>query len=159
VQAALDEIASALPEAAAVAFVGDRAAVVHDLYPVLVDQIARDRLRADGVRLAAPRGRARATALDLFLEGLTAVDPVLPRHSGYSALDRRLAAWVDEGLGRRSSTRWRIGLHLDATPTRSCSSCGSRPRTIRRSACPPRFCGAATTTSSPSCATATRAGT
>ena len=34
---------------------------VHDLYPVLVDQIARDRLRADRVRLAAVEGRPRRT--------------------------------------------------------------------------------------------------
>src|SRR6185503_6970357 len=76
-------------------------------------QIARDRLRADGVRLASPAKQVRATALDHFLEGLTAGDPVLPRHAGYSALDRKLSGWVDAGLGRRTSTRWRLGLHLD----------------------------------------------
>ena len=113
VQATLTEIAAALPAVSADAFDGDRDATVHDLYPVLVDQIARDRLRADGVRLASAMKQVRPTALDQFLEGLTAADPVLPRHSGYSALDRKLSGWVDAGLGRRTSTRWRIGLHLD----------------------------------------------
>ena len=51
VQATLTEIAAALPAVSADAFDGDRDATVHDLYPVLVDQLARDRLRADGVRL------------------------------------------------------------------------------------------------------------
>jgi hypothetical protein len=113
VQATLTEIAAALPAVSADAFGGDREATVHDLYPVLVDQIARDRLRADGVRLTSATKQVRPTALDLFLEGLTAADPVLPRHSGYSALDRKLAGWVDAGLGQRTSTRWRLGLHLD----------------------------------------------
>jgi SNF2 domain-containing protein/SNF2 helicase protein/helicase-like protein len=113
VQASLTEIAAALPAVSADAFDGDREATVHDLYPVLVDQIARDRLRADGVRLASAMKQVRPTALDQFLEGLTAADPVLPRHPGYSALDRKLSGWVDAGLGRRTSTRWRLGLHLD----------------------------------------------
>ena len=113
VQATLTEIAAALPAVSADAFDGDRDATVHDLYPVLVDQIARDRLRADGVRLASAMKQVRPTALDHFLEGLTAPDAVLPRHAGYAALDRKLSGWVDAGLGRRTSTRWRIGLHLD----------------------------------------------
>src|SRR5687767_808242 len=97
VQATLSEIAAALPAVSADAFGGDRDAMVHDLYPVLVDQIARDRLRADGVRLANALRPVRPAALDLFLEGLTAADPVLPRHSGYAALERRLAGWVGAG--------------------------------------------------------------
>ncbi len=113
VQATLTEIAAALPAVSADAFAGDRDAMVHDLYPVLADQIARDRLRADGVRLTSPLRQARPSALDLFLDGLTAADPVLPRHAGYSALDRKLSGWVDAGLGRRTSTRWTLGLHLD----------------------------------------------
>ena len=113
VQAALDEIAAALPAAGAEAFGGDAGAVVHDLYPVAVDQIARDRLRADGIRLVPPTRRSGASALELFLEGLTAADPALPRHAGYSALERRLSRWVDEGLGRLTSSRWTLGLHLD----------------------------------------------
>ena len=113
IQATLNKIAEALPAVSADAFGGDRDATVHDLYPVLVDQIARDRLRADGVRLANPVRPARPAALDLFLEGLTAADPELPRHSGYTALDRRLAGWVGAGLGQRTTTRWKLGLHLD----------------------------------------------
>ena len=50
-----------MPPVGAGAFDGDAEAAVNDLYPVLVDQIARDRLRADGVRLGAvPAGRANA---------------------------------------------------------------------------------------------------
>jgi len=113
VQRALEEIAAALPPAGAEAFEGDADAVVHDLYPVVVDQIARDRLRADGVRLVQPKRRSAAGALELFLEGLTAADPALPPHSGYSALERRLSRWVDEGLGTLPSSRWTLGLHLD----------------------------------------------
>jgi superfamily II DNA or RNA helicase len=113
VQAQLAEIAAALPEVAAVAFGGDRQATVDDLYPVLVDQIARDRLRAAGVQLAPKLQRARPTALDHFLEGLVAPDPELPRHSGYPALERRLSQWVDEGLGRPSAAPWKLGLRLN----------------------------------------------
>ena len=76
VQETLTQIAGALPAASASAFGGDRNAVVHDLYPVLVDQIARDRLRAEGVRLTAPRGARRPAAVESFLEGLTAADRV-----------------------------------------------------------------------------------
>jgi hypothetical protein len=112
VQSALAGIAAALPPVAAGAFGGDVAATVHDLYPVLVDQIARDRLRAEGVRLA-PRRAGRTTALEVFLEGLTAPDAALPRHSGLAALDRRLAEWVDGGLAHRTRTTWTLGLHLD----------------------------------------------
>ena len=113
VQATLGEIAAAMPRAGAAAFEGDADAVVHDLYPVVVDQIARDRLRAAGIRLARPSRRSGASALELFLEGLTAADPALPRHSGYAALERRLSRWVDDGLGRLTSSRWTLGLHLD----------------------------------------------
>jgi hypothetical protein len=41
VQATLTDIAAALPAVSADAFDGDRDGTVHDLYPVLVDQIAR----------------------------------------------------------------------------------------------------------------------
>ena len=112
VQDALAEIARGLPEISAAPFDGDRDAMVHDLYPVLVDQVARDRLRAAKIRLA-PMRSGRPTALELFLDGLTAPDSALPRHSGYAALERRLSRWVDAGLGRRSSAPWRLGLHLD----------------------------------------------
>ena len=112
VQAALAEIAAGFPPVGASAFDGDRDATVHDLYPVLVDQIARDVLRADRVRLA-PSRNVRTTALDLFLEGLTAADAALPRHSGLAALERRLGDWVDGGLANRTRTSWTLGLHLD----------------------------------------------
>ena len=117
VQATLDEIASALPAAAAAAFDGDRAATVQDLYPVLVDQIARDRLQAGRVQLAATLRNGRPTALELFLDGLSAPEPELPRHAGYAALNRRLSRWLDDGLGRRSSAPWKLGLHLDERGT------------------------------------------
>jgi len=119
VQAALTEIAAALPPAGAAAFAGDADEAVHDLYPVVVDQIARDRLRADNVRLVQPRRRSSASALELFLEGLTAADPALPKHAGYSALERRLSRWVDDGLARLPSSRWTLGLHLDERETAS----------------------------------------
>ena len=112
VQAALAALAAALPPVGAGAFGGDRDAAVHDLYPVLVDQIARDRLRADGVRLTPGRA-GRRTAVELFLEGLTATDAGLPRHSGLATLERRLAEWVDGGLAHRARTTWTLGLHLD----------------------------------------------
>ena len=112
VQSALDAIARSLPPVGAGAFAGDRGETVGDLYPVLVDQIARDRLRADGVRLAPSRA-GRSTALELFLEALTARDAGVPRHSGLAALDRRLAEWVDTGLTQRTRTSWTLGLHLD----------------------------------------------
>ena len=112
VQSALTAIAAALPPVGAGAFAGDREATVHDLYPVLVDQIARDRLRADRVQLA-PAKAGRANAIDHLLEGLTAPDSALPRHSGLAALERRLSDWVDGGLAHRARTSWTLGLHLD----------------------------------------------
>jgi hypothetical protein len=117
VQASLDEIAAALPTAAAAAFGGDRDETVRDLYPVLVDQIARDRLQAGRVRLGATLRNGRPTALELFLDGLSAPDPELPRHAGYAALNRRLSRWLDDGLGRRSSAPWTLSLHLDERGT------------------------------------------
>ncbi|HVA30736.1 MAG TPA: SNF2-related protein, partial [Gaiellaceae bacterium] len=105
-------IAAALPPVCAVAFDGDRDAVVQDLYPYLVDHIARARLRAAGVRLVQPLRRTRS-AIELFLEGLTAPAPELPEHSGYSALERRLTQWVDDGLSTLSAAPWRLALHLD----------------------------------------------
>ena len=117
VQAALDRIAAALPEAAATAFDGDRDETVRDLYPVLVDQIARDRLQAGRVRLGASLRNGRPTAVELFLDGLSAAEPELPRHAGYAALNRRLSRWLDDGLGRRSSAPWKLGLHLDERGT------------------------------------------
>ena len=116
VQRELEQIAAALPAAAALAFAGDRDATVHDLYPVVVDQIARDRLRARGVRLSNTLRAGRPTAVEHFLEGLTAPEPDLPRHPGYAALERQLTRWVDAGLRSPSSAAWRLGVHLDERP-------------------------------------------
>ncbi len=113
VEQTLARIAEALPPVCAASFDGDADAAVHHLYPIAVDQIARDRLREDGVRLGGHLGRGRPNALELFLDGLTASEAVLPAHSGYAALERRLSRWVDEGLGRLSHTSWTLGLHLD----------------------------------------------
>ncbi len=79
------------------------------------------RSRATGSALAAcgsaNRLRAgRPTALELFLDGLTAAEPELPRHPGYAALERRLTRWVDDGLGRRSAAPGASALHLDERP-------------------------------------------
>ena len=115
VQASLAEIAAALPPIAADAFDGDRDTMVHDLYPVVVDQIARDRLRADHVTLVA-RLPLRPSALELFADGLAAAESLLPPHSGYPALKRQLARWVYDGLGalaRGSAAAWKLSLHLD----------------------------------------------
>ena len=120
VQSALTAIAASLPSVGAGAFAGDREATVHDLYPVLVDQIARDRLRADRVQLA-PAKAGRANAIDHLLEGLTAPDSALPRHSGLAALERRLSDWVDGGLAHRARTT----LDARAAPGRAG---GRRPR-------------------------------
>ena len=113
VQAALSAIAAALPAVCAGAFDGDREATVHDLYPVLVDQIARDRLRADGVRLAPamrrPRRRARALPrrADLGRAGAAAATRAWRRSSGGSR------SWVDAASRTAPRTTWTLGLHLD----------------------------------------------
>jgi hypothetical protein len=115
VQASLAEIAGALPPIAADAFEGDRDAAARDLYPVVVDQIARDRLRADRVSLVRPLPR-RPSALELFVDGLAGEESLLPPHSGYAALKRQLSHWVYDGLGtlaRGSEAAWKLSLHLD----------------------------------------------
>ncbi len=116
IQEALSGIAAALPRAAAEAFDGDREATVHDLYVCAVDVIARDALREAGVRLGGELARGRPTALSLFLAGLTEREPELMPHSGYAALERRLGAWVDGGLARRSPAPWLVSLRLDERP-------------------------------------------
>ena len=108
----LELIAAALPEVCAAAFDGDAEAAVHDLYPYAVDHIARARLRAANVRLVPSSRRARS-AIDLFLEGLAAPTPELPEHSGYSAVERKLTKWVDDGLTQLNTAPWRVVLHLD----------------------------------------------
>src|SRR4029078_7210778 len=58
-----------------------------------------------------------ATATAPLLEGLTAADSVLPRHSGLAALEKRLSDWVDGGLETLARTEWRLGPHLDERPS------------------------------------------
>ena len=113
VQEALDLIAAAMPPVCAGAFDGDADALVHDLYACAVDQVARDRLRATGVRLGNRLIRNRPSAPELFLDGLTSTEPELPPHAGLGALERRLTDWVDRGLERRSSAPWLLSLRLD----------------------------------------------
>jgi hypothetical protein len=113
IQATLDEIAAAMPPVAAGAFDGDADATVLDLYPVVVDQIARERLRAARVRLTSAAPYGRRSAVELFLDGLAAPEAGLQRHSGYAALERQLSRWVDGGLERRSAAPWKLGLRLD----------------------------------------------
>ena len=112
IEKTLAQIAAALPEVCAAAFDGDRDAAVHDLYPYAVDLIARARLRAAGVRLTSSSRRTRS-AIELFLEGLTAPTAELPEHSGYSVLERKLTKWVDDGLTQLNTSPWKIVLHLD----------------------------------------------
>ena len=88
-------------------------ALVHDLYACAVDQIARDRLGAAGIRLGNRLMRTRPSAPEVFLDGLTSDDPELPLHAGLGALERRLTDWVDRGLERRSSAPWLLSLRLD----------------------------------------------
>ncbi len=112
IEQALEQIAAVLPEVCAAAFDGDAEAAVRDLYPYAVDHIARARLRAASVRLVSPSRRLRS-AIDLFLEGLTAPTAELPEHSGYSALERKLTKWVDDGLTELNTSPWQVVLHLD----------------------------------------------
>jgi hypothetical protein len=113
VQGALDAIAAALPSVCADAFDGDRDALAHDLYACAVDQIARDRLGAAGVRLGNRLARSRPSAPELLLAALTSAEPELPPHAGLPALERRLTDWVDRGLERRSAAPWLLSLRLD----------------------------------------------
>src|SRR5919198_550704 len=70
---------------------GDPNATVLDLYAVVVDQIARDRLRAHRVRLTSTAPYGRRGAVELFLDGLTASEAGLQKHSGFASLERRLS--------------------------------------------------------------------
>jgi hypothetical protein len=104
-QTELDGLVAAAPEAAG---------RLDELYPQLVDQIARERLLAADVRLDG----AQAPALAAFLHGLTAPDPELPAGPLYTSLEHRLARWVDVGLEHVREVRWQVGLHLDERPGR-----------------------------------------
>jgi SNF2 Helicase protein/SNF2-related domain len=101
----LDALVAAAPEAA-----GN----LDELYPQLVDQLARDRLVGAGVQLDG----AQSPALNAFLRALTAPDPELPAGPLYTSLEQRLARWVDTGLGYVRDVRWQLGLHLDERPGR-----------------------------------------
>ena len=105
----LDAISDATPAICAEPFDGDADAFVYDLYGCALDELARRALgavsaRAPGWRDAAP---------ERFLATLHADDPTLPANAGYTALERRLSAWVDGGLDRRSRAPWNVGLRLD----------------------------------------------
>ena len=112
VRAELDAIAHAAPAASAEAFDGDTQAFVDDLYGCAVDELARRALRDAGVGLSVTSPRV-AGAAEHFLSGLAAPGPELPAGAGYPALERRVAAWVDGGLARRSRAPWNLGLRLD----------------------------------------------
>jgi non-specific serine/threonine protein kinase len=112
VRAELDAIAHAAPAAAADAFDGDTQAFVYDLYGCAVDELARRALRAAGVTLSVASSRG-AGAAEHFLAGLAAPGPELPGNTGYPALERRVGAWVDGGLARRSRAPWNLALRLD----------------------------------------------
>jgi hypothetical protein len=113
VQEALAEIAAALPPVQAGRQVGGGDDAVGDLYPHLVDRIARDRLVEAGVRLANPSRLGRSPALESFLDALCAPEPDLPANPSWSGLERRLSRWVDTGLAAVKEARWQVGLHLD----------------------------------------------
>jgi non-specific serine/threonine protein kinase len=102
-QTELDALVAAAPVAAG---------RLDELYPQVVDEIARGRLLTTGVRLDG----AQAPALAAFLHGLTAADPELPPGPLYSSLEHRLARWVDAGLEEVREVRWQLGLHLDERP-------------------------------------------
>ncbi|HET7137704.1 MAG TPA: DEAD/DEAH box helicase [Gaiellaceae bacterium] len=113
VEQALTAIAAAAPPVIADYFHGDRVATVNDLYPRLVDRIARDRLVAAGVRLGSARPFGRHRAVDAFLHGLTSPEPELPHGPSYAALERNVTRWVDRGFARLTRAPWGVGLHLD----------------------------------------------
>jgi hypothetical protein len=105
----LDAISDAAPAACAAAFGGDTDAFVYDLYGCAVDELARRALKDVRVR---ERGW-RDGAPERLLAALHADDPVLPAGTGVPTLERRLSAWVDGGLDRRSRAPWNVGLRLD----------------------------------------------
>ncbi|HZQ82519.1 MAG TPA: DEAD/DEAH box helicase [Gaiellaceae bacterium] len=113
VEAALTAIAAAAPAVIADYFHGDRATVVHDVYPRLVDQIARTRLIDAGVSLGSTRAFGRGRAVEAFLHGLTSPEPELPHGPSYRALEKKITRWVDTGFERLIRAPWRAGLHLD----------------------------------------------
>jgi hypothetical protein len=113
VEQALTSIAAAAPPVVADYFHGDRVATVNDLYPRLVDRIARDRLVAAGVRRGSTRPFGRHRAVDAFLHGLTSAESDLPHGPSYAALERNVTRWVDRGFAHLPRAPWGAGLHLD----------------------------------------------
>ena len=113
IEQTLTRIAAASPPVIADYFHGDRVATVNDLYPRLVDQIARDRLVAAGVRLGSARPFGRNRAVEAFLHGLASAEPDLPHGGSYRALEKKVTRWVDQGLARLVRAPWSVGLHLD----------------------------------------------
>jgi hypothetical protein len=107
IQGELDAIAAAAPAVSG---------ALDELYPLLVDRIARDRLVAAGVELSDGVPIGRSQALEFFLDALTAPDPDLPPGPAYGALERRVSRWVDSGLEQITATPWLLGLHLDERP-------------------------------------------
>jgi hypothetical protein len=105
----LDAISDAAPAICAAPFDGEADTFVYDLYGCALDELARRALndvslRTPGLRDGAP---------ERFLTTLHADDPTLAASAGYAALERRLSAWVDGGLDRRSRAPWNVGLRLD----------------------------------------------
>jgi hypothetical protein len=113
IEQALTRIAAASPAVIADYFHGDRVATVNDLYPRLVDRIARDRLVEAGVRLGSARPFGRNRAVEAFLHGLSSPDPELPHGGSYRALEKKVTRWVDQGLDRLIRAPWGVGLHLE----------------------------------------------
>ncbi len=111
----LHRIAEAAPGVCADPFDGDADAFVQDIYSCAVDELARRAVR--GARLRPPAGVGTPGAPERLVAGLLSGDPELPAHGGYAALERRLSAWVDGGLARRSRAPWNVGLRLSERPT------------------------------------------
>jgi len=109
VRGELDAISDAAPAICAEPFDGDADAFVYDLYGCALDELARRALAAGGTRSSGWRDGAP----ERFVAALYADDPTLPANAGYAALERRLSAWVDGGLDRRSRAPWNVGLRLD----------------------------------------------
>jgi hypothetical protein len=113
IEQTLTAIAAASPPVIADYFHGDRLTVVHDLYPRLVDRIARDRLIAAGVSLGSSRPFGRNRAVEAFLHGLTSPEPDLPHGIAYGGLEKKITRWVDHGLATLIQAPWGVGLHLE----------------------------------------------
>ena len=105
----LDAISDAAPGVSSEAFDGDADGFVQDLYGCAVDELARRALR--DVRVRAPGSKDGAP--ERFIAALHSTDPSMASNAGYSPLERRLSAWVDAGLDRRSRAPWNVGLRLD----------------------------------------------